>query len=47
MNSISSSNEVKLELNIPGSYIPNNIRLIDGNLTLDELEKKVCMVIMH
>jgi len=40
MNSINSSNEVKLELNIPGINIPNNIRLVDGNLTLDELEKK-------
>lgn len=29
-----------LELNIPGFNIPNNIRLVDGNLTLDELEKK-------
>jgi len=47
MNSISSSNEVKLELNIPGSYIPNNIRLVDGNLTLDYIEKKVYMVIMY
>ena len=40
MYSINSSNEVKLELNIPGFNIPNNIRLVDGNLTLDEIEKK-------
>lgn len=44
---INSSNEIKLELNIPGFNIPNNISLVDGNLTLDEIEKKLYMEIMY
>ena len=40
MNQINSSNEVKLELKIPDFNMPNNMRLVDGNLTLDEIEKR-------
>ena len=34
------SNEIKLELKVPGFNIPDNVRLVNGNLTLDELEQK-------
>lgn len=40
MNKISDTNEVKVELKVPGFNTPNNIRLIKGHLTLNEIEKK-------
>ena len=38
MNKINSSNEVMLELKIPN--LPNTMTKINGNLTLDEIEKR-------
>ena len=40
MNKKNHDIEIRVELKIPGLNIPNNIRLINGNLTLDEMEKK-------
>jgi hypothetical protein len=31
--------EIKIELKIPGFNVPNNIRFVKGNLTLNEIEK--------
>ena len=40
MNKINFINEVKLELKVPDLNIPNNIRIVNGDLTLNEIEKK-------
>ena len=32
-------NKIRVELKIPGLNIPNNVRLINGSLTLDKMEK--------
>ena len=40
MNKIIYENEIRVELKIPGFNIPNNVRLINGSITLNEMEKK-------
>ena len=35
-----NSDKIKVELKVPGFNTPNNIRLLKGNLTLNEFEKK-------